>query len=73
MVTIPLALLSTASSSEGKSYFLLSTVATFSLFPLIFPRPETSIKVGLLVCQALVTIFCLQQQKKRDYDWRLNW
>jgi hypothetical protein len=51
MVTVPLALLSSASASESKSYFLLSTVATFSLFPLIFLKPETSIKVGLFFCQ----------------------
>jgi hypothetical protein len=61
------------SASESKNYFILSTVGTFSLFPLIFEQPETSIKVGLLACQILFTLLCLKQQNKRDSDWKLTW
>jgi hypothetical protein len=42
MVIIPFALVTPLSSSESEAFFLLSTVGTFSLFPLAF---EIQVKV----------------------------
>ena len=73
MVTVPLALLTTSSCGEAKNYFILSTVATFSLFPLIFTPEEKLIKVLLFVCQILVTYIILKQHNGRESNWKLNW
>jgi len=73
MVTVPLALLTNSSPGEAKNYFVLSTVATFSLFPLIFSPEEKLLKVLLLACQILVTHLVLKQHNGREANWKLSW
>ena len=53
MVLIPLSLLSPLSSSHSSQFFFLSTVSSFSLFPLLFQSREFLPKVFILLSHSL--------------------
>lgn len=61
MVLLPLTPLALVSVVDANIYFLLSTLGTFSLFPLLFQDGEFPTKVCLLV---LFAMFCHQALSK---------
>ncbi|GAQ91618.1 alpha-1,3-glucosyltransferase [Klebsormidium nitens] len=65
---VPLALLAVESPEEAGRYFFLSTVAHFSLLPLLFEPREYPIKVLLTALYCLATSACLQDHFSGSSD-----
>ena len=63
---VPLAVLAPTTLKDTTVYIVLSTVGSFSLFPLLFQEGETNIKVLLLLLQVVVTMKCLGLVRRRD-------
>eukprot|EP00742_Colponemidia_sp_Colp-10_P008054 GILJ01008689.1.p1 GENE.GILJ01008689.1~~GILJ01008689.1.p1 ORF type:complete len:542 (-),score=48.76 GILJ01008689.1:56-1639(-) len=61
MVSIPLSLLCMDGLLEARLSFLLNTIGSFSLFPLLFRPAETSLKILLLLLHTSLTLVCLGQ------------
>ncbi|PIK39970.1 putative dolichyl pyrophosphate Glc1Man9GlcNAc2 alpha-1,3-glucosyltransferase [Apostichopus japonicus] len=61
IIILPLSLLAVTSVDDARVYLLLSTVGHYSLFPLLFTRPETPIKVCLFCAFTVFSFLALQQ------------
>lgn len=59
IVTIPLSLLVLDKKKDAQIFLILSTVAHYSLFPLIFTRAETVIKICIVLAYTVYSFYSL--------------
>ncbi|XP_053204391.1 probable dolichyl pyrophosphate Glc1Man9GlcNAc2 alpha-1,3-glucosyltransferase [Panonychus citri] len=65
MIILPLTPLALISPMDANIFFMLSTIGTYSLFPLLFKTGETPTKICLLL---LFTIYCYQALTKVNFQ-----
>ncbi|XP_028405571.1 probable dolichyl pyrophosphate Glc1Man9GlcNAc2 alpha-1,3-glucosyltransferase isoform X2 [Dendronephthya gigantea] len=76
LITIPLSLLSLESRIYARIFVIVSTAGNLSLFPLLFQRPETPIKVILMLLYTSLTfwavtkVFCSSGNKPNQHVLR---